>query len=219
MLYDDINSILAKYWWGKSSNENKIHWMRRSRLCDPKAKGGAGFRDANAFNLAMLAKQAWRLIHHHHSLMYRVYKARYFRACFFLEANLGSNPSYIWRSFLQARDIILEGSVWKVGDGAMVEIENHRWLPRPACFQRDGPRPRMVGELVDEVTRQWDREKIAYWFEPHTCSDILRITLNNMHAKYALTLKENKSKSFTVKTAYKVALRLQYPSLGDHSLA
>lgn len=100
----------------------------------------------------------------------------------------------------------------------MVEIENHRWLPRPPCFQRDGPRPRMVGELVDEVTRQWDREKIAYWFEPHTCSDILRITLNNMHAKYALTLKENKSKSFTVKTAYKVALRLQYPSLGDHSL-
>ncbi|XP_075651352.1 putative mitochondrial protein AtMg00310 [Castanea sativa] len=173
--------------------------MRWNQLCDPKAKGGVGFRDINAFNLEILAKQAWCLIHHQHSLMYRVYKAHYFPTCSFLEANLGSNPSYVWRSLLQTRDIILEGSVWKVGDGATIEIENHQWLPKLPCFLRDGSRPRMVGELVYEVARQWDREKIAYWFEPHTCSDILRITLNNMHAKDALTWKEDKSKLFIVK--------------------
>ena len=113
-----------------------------------------GFRDITAFNLAMLAKQAWLLIHHHHSLMYRVYKARYFPTCSFLEANLGNNPSYIWRSLLRAKDVILEGSVWKIRDGTIVEIKNHRRLLRTPCFRSAGARPLVVKELVDEGTKQ-----------------------------------------------------------------
>ena len=35
-----------------------------------------GFRDIHAFNLALLAKQTWRLIHQNHSLFFRVYKAQ-----------------------------------------------------------------------------------------------------------------------------------------------
>ena len=37
-----------------------------------------GFWNINAFNLAMLAKQAWRLLNQQNSLIFRVYKARYF---------------------------------------------------------------------------------------------------------------------------------------------
>lgn len=131
--------------------------------------------------------------------MYRVFKAQYFPTCSFLEATLGSNTSYAWRSLLQAREVIVGGSVWKVGDGTTIEIENHRWLPRGTCFSRERARPRYVRELVDADTRQWDRDKIAYWFEPHTRNDILLIPSNNMHARDSLTWNENRSKLFTVR--------------------
>ena len=110
VICDGINSILAKYWWGQSWNEKKIHWINWNKLCSPKNKGGIGFRDIHAFNLAMLAKQAWSLIQGSHSLFYRVYKARYFPSCSFMEAELGSNLSFIWHSLLQARELIIVGS-------------------------------------------------------------------------------------------------------------
>ena len=74
------------------------------------------FRDIHAFNLAMLVKQAWRLIHETHLLFYRVYKARYFSSYIFMEVELETNPSFVWRSLLQAREMIREGLVWQVGN-------------------------------------------------------------------------------------------------------
>ena len=87
-----------------------------------------GFRDIHAFNLAMLAKQAWRLIKGGHSLFVRVYRACYFPNCSFMEAELGCNPSFVWRSLLEARELIRAGTTWQVGDGQSIEVNDHRWL-------------------------------------------------------------------------------------------
>ena len=81
-----------------------------------KRKGGMGFRDIHAFNLAMLAKQASRLLTKTHSLFDRVYKTRYFPSCTFMDVELGTNPLFVWRSLLQARVVIREGSIWEMGD-------------------------------------------------------------------------------------------------------
>ena len=130
---------MAKYWWGQTKEEKKIHWINWKKLCSPKAKGGMGFRDIQAFNLALLAKQACRLIPHTHSLFHQVYKARYFPTCLFMEAELGHNPSYVCRSLLAARDIIRAGSQWKVGDGRRIKVAVDKWLShslgktRPLC--------------------------------------------------------------------------------------
>ena len=63
-------------------------------MCTPKKDGGLGFRDLRAFNKAPLAKQGWRLQTNTHSLLHRVFKARYFPGHDFLNAELGRKPSY-----------------------------------------------------------------------------------------------------------------------------
>ena len=33
---DDINSVLAKYWWGQTRNEKNIYWINWNKLCKGK---------------------------------------------------------------------------------------------------------------------------------------------------------------------------------------
>ena len=76
-----------------------------------------------------------------------------------------------------------------------------------------------VRELIDVETRQWDRAKLAYWFKPHTCADILHLPLPNIWSNDVLVWKENKPNSFSVKLAYSIALSILHPSTSNHSNA
>ena len=218
-LCDTINSTLAKYWWGQTKDEKKIHWINWKKLCTPKKKGGMGFRDIQALNLALLVKQAWWLIQDTHSLFYRVYKSRYFPTCTFMEAGLGNNPSYVWRSLLAARELIREGSIWQVGDGRTIEVSTHKWLSHKLVFIGE-PQPNlMVSELIDENSRQWNREKLFDLFAYHTRMEIMAIPLAWVSGRDKLNWKENKGKVFSVKSAYQVALRLKQQDCVKHSTA
>ncbi|XP_019150595.1 PREDICTED: uncharacterized protein LOC109147396 [Ipomoea nil] len=119
--------VINRYWWG-SGNDQGIHWKTRDRLCIPKKYGGLGFKDLRAFNLAMLGKQAWRLLTNTDSLVSRVYKARYYPKDSFTEACLGNNPSFCWRSIMEAKGLICNGVRRRNGNGKSTLIWDHPWL-------------------------------------------------------------------------------------------
>ena len=104
-------------------------------MCLPKEKCGMGFNDLNLFNLALLAKQGWRLQSNLAPLFYCVYKAKYFPKCDFLEASLGRQPSFPWRSIWAAQDMVKRGLRWQVGDGEKAQVWKDKWLQQPSTYR------------------------------------------------------------------------------------
>jgi hypothetical protein len=63
-------------------------------MCISKKEGGMGFRDLHAFNLAMLAKQTWRLLNNPDSLCATILCARYYPDGKLLEAGPKKGSSF-----------------------------------------------------------------------------------------------------------------------------
>ena len=152
-------------------------------MCNPKARGGLGFRNLKAFNLAMLAKQAWRILNNPSSLVARVIKARYFPTGNLLNAKLGSSPSYSWRSIHSSLEVIRQGTRWRVGNGKQIHIWEDRWLPTPSTYKVISPQIQnfefpMVSSLIDPNTRWWKAEVLHATFLPFEVDTILRIPLS-----------------------------------------
>lgn len=129
--------------------------MSWENLCKQKNIGGMGFRDIHAFNMALLAKQGWRLQKNHESLFYKVFKEKYFPKGDILNADLGSNPSYAWRSVWNAPQILRDGMRWLVGNGRRIEIWKDKWIPNPTTFKVVSPQfvldpDAKVSELINE---------------------------------------------------------------------
>ena len=120
-----------------------------------------GFRDLKAFNLTLLAKQGWRIQQSPNSLIHRVLKAKYFSRSFFMDTQVGRNPSYIWRSIVAARPVIKEGAKWVVGDGRIIKIWEEKCLPSSESGKIITPRTSLGGDArvaspIVQEQAEWD---------------------------------------------------------------
>ena len=121
-LCEDLTSMIRNFWWGQRNDERKLVWMSWEKLCAPKNCGGMGFKKLKEFNMALLAKQGWRLQQGHDTLVYKVLKARYFPTSDFSQAVVGKNPPFTWQSIMSAQPLIKYGLRWKVGNAKKIQI-------------------------------------------------------------------------------------------------
>ncbi|OMO62153.1 reverse transcriptase [Corchorus capsularis] len=195
--------------WGSTDTNRKIHWKIWDSLCIAKLDGGLGFRDFEAFNLALLAKQCWRLIREESSLCCRVFKARYFRDETFMRATLGSNPSFVWRSLMAGREVLKKGCRWRIGDGMSVDIWRDEWLNNPPAF-RPTPRPgticqsNPVSVLFDDQG-QWDVDLVRELFVDDDVARILSVPFFTQVSRDELIWSHSKNGYYTVRIEYHVA--------------
>ena len=76
-LCDEMGKMICRYWWAQQDKENKMHWVSWEDICRRKEEGGLGYRDLHVFNLAMLARQGWRILQNPNSLCAQALMAPY----------------------------------------------------------------------------------------------------------------------------------------------
>lgn len=128
-ICEDIERVIANYWWNTHPDRNSIHWLSWNRMKYSKKEGGLGFRDIEKFNDALLAKQAWRILQYPDCLMAKTLRGRYFSQSNVLNASRGYIASFGWQSILHGRNLLRTGLRYIVGDGSMIQTWLDPWLP------------------------------------------------------------------------------------------
>ena len=197
-----ITDEIAGFWWGDNEEKKKMHWFAWWRLCIPKKEGGSGFRDLHSFNLAMLAKQCWRLIQNPDSLCAQVLRAKYYPDGDILKVGPKKGSSYTWQSIVAGIQTFKRGCIWRVGSGAQIDIQHDPWIPssvtRKVITNRGATILSKVDELINPYTGQWDEDLIRDVFSPVDVHRILQIPLNYHLTKDFVAWNYTRSGTFSV---------------------
>ena len=109
-LCHHINNMLSNFLWESKEGRRRTCWVSWEEMTKPKQLEGLGF----LFNLALLARQAWRILQDTSSLCVRILKAVYFPQGSFLESTVGSSPSRIWRAICDGKDVLKQGLIRRI---------------------------------------------------------------------------------------------------------
>ena len=109
-----IITAMSQFWWGDDDQKKHMHWFAWWKMCVAKKHGGMGFRDLHCFNLAMLAKQCWRIIAEPTSLCATVLRAKYFPSGDLLNCQLKKGSSYTWQSIWAGVQTFKRGHILRV---------------------------------------------------------------------------------------------------------
>lgn len=128
-LCEELELLMNRFWWVSDMDNKGIRWICWDKLCYPKKFGGMGFWRIREFNIAMLGKQAWRLLTEPQSFIAKLMQARYYPSRSFKKTRLRENLSYVWRSILETKELLETCSRVRVGSGESINIWNDSWIP------------------------------------------------------------------------------------------
>ncbi|XP_060959275.1 uncharacterized protein LOC133030519 [Cannabis sativa] len=217
-----IESVMSKYWWQSSKQSRGVSWLSWNKLCNHKNVGGLGFKDLRQYNIALLGKQSWRLLMHDSALVTKVFKARYFPNSSFLAAQLGNNPSYVWRSLFATKNLMLAGVRNGIASGLQTSILGDPWLPHEEYPFVQSDHPALSNQLVSSLmcvnAKQWDMEIINDLFNARDQSLIMSVPLPMTVHEDCWTWSKEKSGFYSVKSAYGWLRNQSIPVGADASL-
>lgn len=127
-----------KKWWKEVSNASAQFWCGQKqpeespleevvRLSDPKAMSGLGYTDLMDFNLALLTKMA-QSSNESISSVGEISQRSPFSKGELFKCKKGCSGFLCWSRILEAKEVLKEGELWKIGDGNSADIWTNHWV-------------------------------------------------------------------------------------------
>lgn len=165
-----------------------------------------GFKDLKSFNLALLAKQPWRMItetrvSHEQNLQVKIL---FSYPLHLLDGRVRSDAFFLQKSMLQGLKIFKMGLRWRVGDRAHIKIWHDQLIPRSVNFK-----PLLyllnlrVANLILMNHRRWNTSPPHSTLGSIYVHEIKRILLCAIKNNDALIWHYTPLGEFTVFSAYK----------------
>ena len=116
--------------------------------------------------------------------MAKILKARYYSRTSVVRASLGHNLSYVCRSILAAKEVVIQGSMVHVGSGHTVSISKDHWLPDlndgfVSSYLNEELVVAPVNSLMMPNQRAWDYDVVSNIFNSRDKELIMKIPLSS----------------------------------------
>jgi hypothetical protein len=122
------------------------------------------------------------------------------------------DASQTWHAIEYGLQLLKRGIIWRVGTGSKIQIWRDQWIPRPPSLKitlkKGRMRLRWVSQLMKPGQREWDVQRLQTCMYPHDIEEILKIRLSNTNTEDILAWHYEKTRLFSVRSAYRLALQI-----------
>ncbi|KAF7833483.1 cation/calcium exchanger 4-like [Senna tora] len=194
---DKCNSIISNFVWGGLDYKSNPHMVSWEKICQPIHLGGLGVKNMHDFNIALLAKQLWRIIENPSSLFSIVMISKYDDPRVHGDFKCPQTASPSWKCIYAAKDLIMPHLKWVIGTGEKVSISNPYWYNN-ICNSEGIIH---VNHLIDHAGH-WKRKIVRGMYNAEDAKQILSLNTSHHQNEDYLIWDGNQKERYTVKDGY-----------------
>ena len=133
---EKMNKHRRRFFWRKKKDKRAYHWVKWSRVCRSKKKGGLGIKDLHKQNISLLVKWWWKF-ELGDGLWQKIIRARYFKRKTVADVQTRFNDSPCWKAIMKVKEVYMEGRGIHIHMGDLARVWHDPWIsenPLKVCY-------------------------------------------------------------------------------------